>query len=63
MTGLVDAWNDRRIEPGDDWRREIAIELEHADIMLCLVTPDFLASEYCIDAELHQALGTAELYQ
>ncbi|WP_207233583.1 toll/interleukin-1 receptor domain-containing protein [Salinicola tamaricis] len=54
--GAIDAWHDRRIEAGDDLNGEISAYLEAADIILLLVSSDFLNSAYCMDVELARAL-------
>jgi hypothetical protein len=54
--GVIETWHDRRIAPGDDFAGEIDAELERADIVLLLVSPDFLASDYCYDVEMRRAL-------
>jgi internalin A len=53
--GLLDVWHDRRIDPGGDWRGEIDATLEEADVVVLLVSADFLASDYCADVELWRA--------
>lgn len=54
--GLVEIWHDRRIGAGDEWRGAIDRNLEEADIVLLLISADFLASDYCNDVELEIAL-------
>jgi hypothetical protein len=54
--GVIDVWHDRRIVPGEPIDEAIAAELERADLILLLVSPDFLASDYCYDRELHRAM-------
>ncbi len=54
--GLVDSWHDRRIDPGSDWKGEIDENLEHADIILFLLSADFLASDYCYEKEVGRAI-------
>lgn len=54
--GLIDQWHDRRIGPGEEWRGEIDQHLEEADIILLIVSPDFIASSYCYDVEMQRAL-------
>ncbi len=49
-------WYDRNIAPGADWGREISGQLESADMILLLVSEDFLASEYCFGVEVERAL-------
>ena len=53
---LVSVWHDRKIVAGDDWKNEIDNNLESADIILFLISPDFLASEYCYDIEVKKAM-------
>jgi internalin A len=54
--GLIEAWSDRKIEAGEDWRVEIDRNLERADIILLLVSSDFIASDYCYEKEMKRAL-------
>ncbi len=58
--GQIEAWDDRRIKPGTEWRKEIQEKLESADIIFLLVSPDFLASDFCNDVEMKQALKMHE---
>ena len=44
---LIDAWHDRRIQPGGDWAMTIDSNLSRARLILLLVTPAFFASGYC----------------
>lgn len=53
---LITVWHDRKILPGQEWDREIDRNLENAEIILLLVSPDFLASSYCYGHEMLQAL-------
>src|SRR5690348_17623516 len=52
----VDGWYDRRITGGSEWAGQIDEHLEAAQIILLLVSADFLASEYCFDVEMKRAL-------
>lgn len=61
--GLIQTWNDRKILPGQNWGKEISKELEAADIIILLVSSDFLASDYCFDIEVQQAMKQHELGQ
>ncbi|WP_437624232.1 toll/interleukin-1 receptor domain-containing protein [Sorangium sp. So ce1151] len=54
--GLIDAWHDRRISAGDEVHKEISKNLEAADIILLLVSSDFIASEYCYNVDMARAL-------
>ncbi len=53
---LIGLWHDRRILPGGDWGREIDEHLRSADMVLLLVSPDFLASEYANAVEVSLAM-------
>lgn len=54
--GLLQNWHDRNIVAGQEWQNEISAELETADIILLLVSPSFLASDYCRNVEVERAL-------
>lgn len=54
--GVIDAWHDRRIASGSEIDNAISSELENSDIILLLVSPYFLASEYCYDIEMQRAM-------
>lgn len=54
--GLVQAWHDRRILAGSELDGAISDNLESADIVLLLVSADFIASEYCYSKEMHRAM-------
>ena len=55
--GAISTWHDRRIMAGDVLGQRIDEELERADIILLLISPDFLASDYCHDMEMQCALA------
>ena len=56
-SGLLRDWHDRRIGAGREWEGEIDAELERADIILLLVSADFIDSDYCWDVEMRRALA------
>ncbi len=58
--GIIEIWHDRRIGAGEEWAGRIDDELNHADIILLLVSSDFIASHYCYDLEMKQALARHE---
>jgi len=58
--GVIDTWHDRRIGAGKDIHGEISEHLEKSQIVLLLVSPYFLASEYCYDVEMKRALERHE---
>ena len=53
---IVTTWSDEQIRPGEELDNAIQKELERADIILLLVSPDFLASTYCREVETVKAL-------
>jgi len=57
---LIEEWHDRMIGPGDEWETEIDDHLLKADVVLLLVSPDFLASDYCYEKEMASALARHE---
>jgi transcriptional regulator with XRE-family HTH domain len=58
--GKITEWHDREILPGKEWAHEIDKHLQTADIILLLISPNFLESEYCYSIEMKQALGRHE---
>lgn len=55
--GIITSWRDRRIDAGSDFADAINENLEKADIILLLVSPDFIAPEYCSEHEMKRALA------
>ncbi|HEY0753310.1 MAG TPA: VWA domain-containing protein [Ktedonobacteraceae bacterium] len=55
-SGRIEAWHDRDISAGTDWESEISIHLNQAQIILLLVSPDFINSDYCYGIEMQCAL-------
>lgn len=53
--GLISAWHDCDIQAGKEWRSEIDVYLNTADIVLLLVSPDFIVSDYCYSTEMYRA--------
>lgn len=60
-TGVIKSWHDRQILPGQEWDGQIDENLKTADIILLLVSDDFLASDYCWDVEVTQAMERHEV--
>ena len=58
--GVLEVWHDRRIEAGSDFARDIDDHVETDDIILLLVSPDFLASDYCYEREMRRAMERHE---
>src|SRR5689334_21620988 len=49
-------WSDREIIAGADWEQIIDEHLNTANIILLLISPHFVASDYCYGIEMQQAL-------
>ncbi len=58
--GLIDLWHDRDISAGTEWEREINEHLNTAQIILLLVSPDFMNSDYCYSIEMKRAMERHE---
>ncbi len=54
--GLIELWHDRDISAGTEWEREISRRLNEAEIILLLVSPDFVNSDYCYGIEMKRAI-------
>lgn len=54
--GAISTWHDRRIVAGEPLEGTISEAMERADIILLLVSPDFIASDYCFDIEMKRAM-------
>jgi hypothetical protein len=53
---VITAWHDRKIVAGQEWSREIDGRLESSSVIVLLVSPDFVHSEYCWNTEMARAL-------
>jgi hypothetical protein len=58
--GLITGWHDREIDAGDEWKDEIDVHLNSADIILLLVSTNFLASDYAYEKEMKRAMERHE---
>lgn len=54
--GLIETWHDRRIRAGDEFDNVIDRQLNEAQVILLLVSADFIASRYCYEIEMARAL-------
>jgi hypothetical protein len=54
--GLVATWHGRKIIAGTDWAQAIDTHLGSASVILLLISPAFLASDYCYGTEMMRAL-------
>src|SRR5438270_6547102 len=56
----VEVWSDRNIRGGAEWEREMSFYLNTAQIILLLISPDFMESDYCYNIEMKRALERHE---
>lgn len=59
LRGLIAPWHDRAILPGQAWDQAIHRELQRAELVLLLLSVDFLSSDYILGVELQTALRRA----
>lgn len=59
-SGKIAAWHDRQITAGKEWEQEIRHYLDSAQIILLLVSADFMASDYCYEIEMDVAIKRHE---
>lgn len=53
---VIEEWHDRKILAGQHLDNEISKNLLEADIILLMISVDFLNSDYCYDEEMKKAL-------
>src|SRR5436853_767894 len=58
--GYIASWHDRNITAGATWASDIDTHLTTSDIILLLISPDFIASEYCYSVEMMRAMERHE---
>lgn len=58
--GLVDAWHDGQILAGDPLDPAISHNLDRADVILLLISSDFINSDYCFTKEVKRAFERHE---
>jgi hypothetical protein len=54
--GVIDTWHDRRIGAGENIHQAIDSHIHQDEIILLLVSSDFISSDYCYDIEMKRAL-------
>lgn len=56
MQDMINVWDDRRIEIGDDWRPEIENAINRASIVILMISANFLTSKFILDKEVPKFL-------
>ncbi|GAA0880166.1 hypothetical protein GCM10009119_31360 [Algoriphagus jejuensis] len=54
--GSINPWYDRMIESGTRWDESILEEMNRADLIIFMLSPDFLATEYVMKTEVKKAI-------
>lgn len=57
---LITDWHYRKVTAGAEWECEVDSHLNTAQLILLLVSPDFIASDYCYDIEVKRAMERHE---
>jgi cold shock CspA family protein len=58
--GFIQWWHDREITPGWEWEETIDKNLRTADVILLLVSPAFMGSDYVFEREISKAVERHE---
>jgi hypothetical protein len=56
----IDIWQDRAIKAGDEWNQQILRAIDSANIIVLLVSPRFMASDFCFNKEMPRAMKRHE---
>lgn len=54
--GVIETWHDRRIGAGENIDHAIDEHINSDEIIFLLVSPDFIASDYCYEIEMKRAM-------
>ncbi len=60
---IIASWYDGAITPGEEWKPQIMEHLNSAQIILLLVSADFINSDFCYGIEMEQALARQDADQ
>ncbi|RYD52603.1 MAG: toll/interleukin-1 receptor domain-containing protein [Sphingobacteriales bacterium] len=58
--GILSTWTDEQIPAGSQLDQIISRELESAQVFIALLSPDYIASNYCYEKEFESALKRVE---
>jgi tetratricopeptide (TPR) repeat protein len=53
----IDIWDDRDIDAGAQWFTDIKQAMDRAAVAVCLISADYLASDFCMKEEIPYLLG------
>ncbi len=57
---IISSWYDGDIIPGTEWEVQILEHLKSAQIILLLLSADFIASDFCYSIEMKEAIARHE---
>jgi tetratricopeptide (TPR) repeat protein len=60
---IIASWYDGDISPGMEWEPQIMEHLRRAQIILMLVSADFMASDFCYSIEMKEAVARHDANQ
>src|SRR5258708_508215 len=60
---IITSWYDGDIRPGTEWQPQIMEHLHTAQIVLLLISADFMASDFCYSIEMTQAIARHDANQ
>src|SRR5262245_58541059 len=52
QVGTLVVWDDRKIDAGETWYDEIRAAMDGAEVAVCLISSDYLASDFCVKEEI-----------
>lgn len=58
--GSIESWTDHQIIPGSKLDETVMTALRSSEVFIALVSPDYLASNYCYEKEFEEALRLSE---
>ncbi|MBM3235730.1 toll/interleukin-1 receptor domain-containing protein [Candidatus Poribacteria bacterium] len=58
--GILDLWDDRRIEAGEDWYQKIQEAMNAASVAILMVSANFLTSKFILNEEVPRLLERRE---
>ncbi len=60
LRNVIQPWDDHDIRPGEEWDEKVKEALVSADIILLLVSADFMATKYIQEVEIKEAIRRYE---
>src|SRR5437667_11777907 len=60
---VITSWYDGDISPGSEWESQIIAHLNSDQIILLLISADFIASDFCYSIEMVQAIARHDANQ